>query len=56
MANLKKILSIDGGYQIGPRQHKVTATQADTVSDIYYRVSGFIAVDIPLLNFYTKSR
>ncbi|MGB0176037.1 MAG: hypothetical protein ACPF9D_02655, partial [Owenweeksia sp.] len=52
----KMPLSIGAGAQIGPNLHDVNATTVSTVSDHYVRYSIFLAVDIPILNFYTKPR
>lgn len=49
-------ISIGYGYQIGPRLREVTATSNTTVENKYERWAGFIAVDIPLINFYSKPR
>lgn len=48
-------VSLGFGYQMGPRLHKVTATEATKVSEVYHRFSLFLAVDIPIINLYTKT-
>jgi hypothetical protein len=51
----KTPISINAGYQIGPLLRKVTATNNE-LGESYTRISISVCVDIPLLNFYTKSR
>lgn len=48
-------ISINGGFQYGPLLRKVSA-DANTTSNSYWRASLSVCVDIPVLNFYTKSR
>ncbi|HVW95568.1 MAG TPA: hypothetical protein VHA56_06345 [Mucilaginibacter sp.] len=56
----KTPLSLTGGFQIGPNLRNVnssTGTVVNTYADkMYTRWSISLAVDIPLLNFYTKSK
>lgn len=49
-------ISIGYGYQIGPRLREVTPTSNTVVENKYERWAGFIAIDIPLINFYSKPR
>ena len=49
-------VSLGMGYQIGPRLHDINADAASVVSDTYGRFSAFIGVDIPMINFHTKSK
>ncbi|SEP24128.1 hypothetical protein SAMN05444671_4728 [Flavobacterium sp. CF108] len=51
----KSPLSVNLGYQIGPLLRKVTAAD-NTYSNSYSRLSIAFVVDIPILNFYTKSK
>jgi hypothetical protein len=51
----KSPLSVNVGYQVGPILRKVTATTTD-YQQSYGRFSISFCVDIPLLNFYTRSR
>lgn len=51
----KSPLSVNLGYQIGPLLRKVTAPE-NTYSNSYSRISIAFVVDIPILNFYTKSK
>lgn len=51
----KSPLSVNLGYQIGPLLRKVTSTD-NTYQNSYSRISIAFVVDIPLLNFYTKSK
>jgi len=51
----KTPLSFNVGYQIGPLLRKVNLDKNE-YSDKYSRWSVSLCVDIPLLNFYTKSR
>lgn len=44
------------GGQLGPQLRKITATDIELHSKTSFSLRAFIAVDIPLLNFYTKSR
>lgn len=48
-------LSFNFGIQIGPNLRTVNSSQNSYNSDIYWRTSFSICVDIPLLNFYTKT-
>ncbi len=49
-------ISIGLGGQLGPQLRSVTASATNVDSDLALTVKAFIAVDIPLLNFYTRSR
>ena len=49
-------VSIGLGGQFGPQLRKVTSENLDLQSKPTFSFKLFIAVDIPLLNFYTKSR
>jgi len=51
----KTPLSFNLGYQVGPLLREVTQ-QKNTYDKNYSRVSVSLCVDIPLLNFYTKSK
>ena len=51
----KSPLSFNCGYQIGPLLREVTQTK-NAYSQNYTRFSISLCVDIPLLNFYTKSK
>ena len=51
----KSPLSVNLGYQVGPLLRKVTAAE-NTYSNSYSRLSIAFVVDIPILNFYTKSK
>jgi hypothetical protein len=51
----KTPLSFNVGYQVGPLLREVTQ-QKNTYEKNYSRVSISLCVDIPLLNFYTKSK
>jgi hypothetical protein len=51
----KSPLSVNMGYQIGPLLREVSQKQ-NTYSQHYSRISISLCVDIPLLNFYTKSK
>ncbi|MES2276434.1 MAG: hypothetical protein V4592_10450 [Bacteroidota bacterium] len=49
-------VSIGAGAQVGPQLRQVSTTvNTNSTNNIYIRYSLTIAVDIPLLNFYTKS-
>lgn len=48
-------ISIGGGYQVGPVLREVTADNL-TLGSKSNRWSLFVAVDIPLVNFWTRSR
>lgn len=48
-------ISINGGFQYGPLLRKVSA-DANNIGNSYWRASFSICVDIPILNFYTKSK
>lgn len=53
----KTPISINGGVQIGPNLRQVNSTGTNDVSDnLYVRWSASICVDIPVFNFYTKSK
>lgn len=51
----KSPLSVTIGYQIGPLLREVSQKQ-NTYSQHYSRISISLCVDIPLLNFYTRSK
>lgn len=51
----KTPLSLNIGWQMGPLLREVKA-QANTYSNQYSRFSISLCVDIPVLNFYSKSR
>jgi hypothetical protein len=51
----KSPLSFSCGYQLGPLLREVTQTK-NSYSQNYTRFSISLCVDIPLLNFYTKSK
>lgn len=51
----KSPLSFNVGYQVGPLLREVTQ-QKNTYDKNYSRVSVSLCVDIPLLNFYTRSK
>ena len=48
-------LSIGYTYQLGPALREITSVAAQT-NGINYRWQFFLAVDIPVFNFYSKSR
>ncbi|MEM6346116.1 MAG: hypothetical protein AAF927_19665 [Bacteroidota bacterium] len=48
-------ISIGAGYQKGPQLRMVTDSQNTLIEANGYRVSAFLAVDIPIFNFYTSS-
>ena len=48
-------ISIGAGVQIGPQLREVTAQNINIEKNYYLRYGLSICVDIPLLNFYTKS-
>lgn len=56
----KTPLSVNLGTQMGPNLRKVNNNPDEPSNDfankIYWRFSASICVDIPILNFYTKSR
>lgn len=53
----KTPISINGGVQIGPNLRQVNSTGTNDFSDnLYVRWSASICVDIPIFNFYTKSK
>jgi hypothetical protein len=56
----KSPLSINLGAQMGPNLRNVTTSnnsaQFDFSDNLYWRFSISLCVDIPMLNFYTKSR
>ncbi len=49
-------ISLGGGWQHGPLLRKVMATSIETSTVFNNRLSVFLAVDIPILNFFTKPR
>ncbi len=56
----KTPLSVNFGVQLGPNLRNVTSTNntanPDYSNNIYWRYSISLCVDIPVLNFYTKSK
>lgn len=56
----KSPLSVNFGVQLGPNLRNVTSTNNTTSLDFsntaYWRYSISLCVDIPVLNFYTKSK
>jgi hypothetical protein len=52
----KSPVSAGLGAQMGPQLRKINDVSATINSDISYSAKAFIAIDIPLLNFHTKSR
>ena len=51
----KTPVSVNVGYQVGPRLRKVTS-ESNTIGSTYSRWSISVCVDLPLLNLYTSSR
>ncbi|MEP7318166.1 MAG: hypothetical protein ABI921_05485 [Panacibacter sp.] len=49
-------VSIGVGAQMGPQLRSITAKDINVDKNFYVRFGVSIAVDIPVLNFYTKSR
>jgi len=49
-------ISIGTGGQLGPQLRKITDTGATTDEKVNFSLKLFLAVDIPLLNFRTKSK
>ncbi|WP_420601498.1 hypothetical protein [Flagellimonas sp.] len=49
-------VSIGLGGQLGPQLRGITDVSTDVDSNLSFSVKAFVAVDIPLLNFYTRSR
>jgi len=54
-------LSLNIGAQVGPNLRSVSATENGTIvnkyqENVYWRFSAALVVDIPIFNFYTKSR
>jgi hypothetical protein len=56
----KTPLSINFGAQVGPNLRKVTVSDDTVTNDysdrMYWRLSVSLVVDIPIVNFYTKSK
>ena len=52
----KSPLSLGVGSQLGPALREISADELTLNSSINWRFHAFIAVDIPLLNLYTKTR
>lgn len=55
----KTPLSIGYGWQRGPQLREITTTvngQENVIESSAYRWSFFFAVDIPIINFYTKTK
>jgi hypothetical protein len=48
-------ISLGAGVQLGPQLREVTTTNINVEKNYYLRYGITLAVDIPLLNFYTKS-
>lgn len=49
-------VSVGLGGQLGPQLRKIEATKINTTDGLNASFKLFVAVDIPLINFYTKSR
>lgn len=49
-------LSVNFGVQMGPNLRTVTSTMNSYSNSIYLRYSMSVVVDIPIFNFYSKSR
>jgi hypothetical protein len=49
-------ISLGAGVQIGPQLREVTTTDINVEKNFYIHYGITLAVDIPILNFYTKSR
>jgi hypothetical protein len=49
-------ISLNMGAQTGPNLHTVTSSANDYSNAAYWRYSFSICVDIPLLDFYTKTK
>jgi len=49
-------ISIGAGAQIGPQLREVTAKNINVDKNYYIRYGISVCVDIPILNFYTKSK
>ena len=49
-------LSIGIGGQLGPALRNITTEAIETANGLNYRIHAFIAVDIPLINFFTNMR
>jgi hypothetical protein len=49
-------ISVNFGVQMGPNLRSVTATGNDYSNSIYLRYSASLVVDIPIFNFYSKTR
>lgn len=49
-------VSVGVGGQLGPQLRKIEATKVSTTDGLNASFKLFLAVDIPLINFYTKSR
>jgi hypothetical protein len=52
----KTPVSLGLGAQFGPQLRNVTAADVNQQQNYYLRVAASIVVDIPLFNFYTRSR
>jgi len=52
----KSPISLNLGAQVGPNLRKVTVAENDYSGSTYLRFSLSVLVDIPLLNFYTKTK
>jgi hypothetical protein len=49
-------ISLGAGVQLGPQLREVTTTDIDIEKNYYIRYGITLAVDIPLVNLYTKSK
>jgi hypothetical protein len=49
-------ISVNLGAQMGPNLRQVTTEENNYANSVYFRYSISVVVDIPLFNFYTKSR
>ena len=49
-------VSVNFGAQMGPNLRKVTSAANDYSNHVYFRYSMSVVVDIPIFNFYSKSK
>jgi hypothetical protein len=49
-------VSVNFGVQMGPNLRKVSSTANDYSNHVYFRYSMSLVVDIPIFNFYSKSK
>ena len=49
-------VSVNFGAQMGPNLRKVTSMANDYSNHVYFRYSLSVVVDIPIFNFYSKSK